>query len=143
MMIVAAAFSGLLFGAGLTISGMVNPAVVLGFLDIAGAWNPALLLVMVGALAVSLPGYWLLKGRKPLFADKQLVPARRDIDRPLIVGSIIFGLGWGLAGICPGPALTMFGIRPDMAFIFVAAMTVGMMLSRFAEPWLNGTGTPD
>lgn len=143
MMILAALFSGLLFGAGLTISGMVNPAVVLGFLDIAGAWNPALLLVMAGALAVALPGYWLLQGRKPLFAEKQLVPTRRDIDAPLIVGSTIFGLGWGLAGICPGPALTMFGIRPDLAFIFVSAMTVGMMLSRFAEPWLGGTGTPD
>jgi uncharacterized protein len=140
MMIISAAISGLLFGAGLTISGMVNPVVVLGFLDITGMWNPALLFVIVGALAVSLPGYWLLKGRKPRFAEKQLVPTRRDIDRPLIAGSTIFGVGWGLAGICPGPALTMFGIRPDMAFIFVAAMTVGMMLSRFAGPWVNGAG---
>lgn len=143
MTVITALLAGLLFGAGLTLSGMVNPAVVLGFLDISGAWNPALLLVMVGALAVALPGYWFLKGRKPVFAEKQLVPVRRDIDRPLIVGSLIFGLGWGLAGICPGPALTMFGIRPDMAFIFVAAMTVGMMLSRFAKPWLHGARTPD
>lgn len=143
MTVVTALLAGLLFGAGLTISGMVNPAVVLGFLDIAGAWNPALFLVMVGALAVALPGYWLLKGRKPLFAEKQLVPARRDIDRSLIVGSLMFGVGWGLAGICPGPALTMFGIRPDMAFIFVFAMTVGMMLSRFADFWLPGAGAPD
>lgn len=132
-MIVAAALSGLLLGAGLTISGMVNPAVVLGFLDIAGAWNPALLLVMAGALAVALPGYWLLQGRKPLFAEKQLVPTRRDIDRPLIAGSLIFGVGWGLAGVCPGPALTMFGIRPGMALLFVAAMSAGIILSR----WFN------
>ncbi len=132
-MIVAAALSGLLLGAGLTISGMVNPAVVLGFLDIAGAWNPALLLVMAGALAVALPGYWLLQGRKPMFAEKQLVPTRRDIDRPLIAGSLIFGVGWGLAGVCPGPALTMFGIRPGMALLFVAAMSAGIILSR----WFN------
>ncbi len=143
MPILAAIFAGLVFGAGLTISGMVNPAVVLGFLDITGAWNPALLLVMGGALAVALPGYWLLQGRKPLFADKQLVPTRRDIDAPLIVGSVVFGLGWGLAGICPGPALTMFGIRPGMAFIFVTAMSAGMMLSRFAGPWMLRTYTPD
>jgi uncharacterized membrane protein YedE/YeeE len=143
MKVVTALLAGLLFGAGLTISGMVNPAVVLGFLDVAGTWNPALLLVMVGALAVALPGYWLLRGRKPLFAEKQLVPTRRDIDTSLIVGSLIFGVGWGLAGICPGPALTMFGIRPDMAFIFVFAMTVGMMLSRFADVWMPGSGAPD
>ncbi len=143
MTVISALLAGLLLGAGLTISGMVNPAVVLGFLDITGAWNPALLLVMAGALAVALPGYWLLQGRKPLFAEKQLVPTRRDIDAPLIVGSTIFGLGWGLAGICPGPVLTMFGINPLMAFIFVSAMTVGIMLSRFVEPWLRGTGAPD
>jgi uncharacterized membrane protein YedE/YeeE len=137
MMIVAAAFSGLFFGAGLTISGMVNPAIVLGFLDLVGAWNPALLLVMVGALAVALPGYWLLQGRKPLFAEKQLVPTRRDVDRSLIVGSIIFGIGWGLAGICPGPALAMFGIQPVMALIFVGAMSVGMMLSGWASQKLG------
>lgn len=129
MMIIAAAFSGLLLGAGLTISGMVNPAIVLGFLDVAGAWNPALLLVMVGALAVALPGYWLLQGSKPMFAEKQFVPTRRDVDAPLIVGSTIFGVGWGLAGICPGPALAMFAIQPVMALIFVGAMSVGMVLS--------------
>jgi len=133
MKVLAAAFSGLLLGAGLTLSGMVNPAVVLGFLDIAGAWNPALLLVMVGALAVALPGYWLLNGRKPVFAEKLRVPERRDIDTPLIVGSMIFGVGWGLAGICPGPALTLFGIRPDMAVIFVVAMSAGIFLNH----WMN------
>ena len=141
MTVISALLSGLLFGAGLTISGMVNPAIVLGFLDVAGSWNPALLLVMVGALAVALPGYLFLQGRKPLLAESKLAPARRDIDRRLIFGSAIFGVGWGLAGICPGPALTLFGIHPVMAFIFVAAMTVGMMLSRLADPWLNGTGS--
>lgn len=130
MQILAALLAGLLFGGGLTISGMVNPAIVVGFLDIAGDWNPALALVMIGALAVAFPGYWLLKGRKPVFAEKALVPDRRDIDAPLIAGAAIFGLGWGLAGICPGPALTMFGIAPGPALVFVAAMSVGMLAWR-------------
>jgi uncharacterized membrane protein YedE/YeeE len=133
MQFVAAAFAGLLFGAGLTISGMVNPAVVLGFLDVAGNWNPALLFVMAAALGVALPGYRLLKGRKPVFAGEQMIPARRDIDVRLIAGSIIFGLGWGLAGICPGPAIAMLGIRPGLAALFVTAMTAGMLISRLFE----------
>lgn len=128
--IVSAAIAGLLFGAGLTISGMVNPAVVLGFLDIAGDWNPALALVMAGALAVALPGYWLLRGRKPVLSEQSFIPERRDIDAPLVLGSVIFGIGWGIAGICPGPALAMFGIRPASALVFVAAMTAGMALRR-------------
>lgn len=130
MQVAAALFAGLLFGAGLTVSGMVNPAVVTGFLDIAGDWNPALALVMTGALAVAFPGYWLLKGRKPVFAEKSLVPDRRDIDAPLLAGATIFGVGWGLAGICPGPALTMFAIAPVPALLFVAAMSAGMLASR-------------
>lgn len=133
MRIVAAALAGLVFGAGLTLSGMVNPAVVLGFLDIAGAWNPALALVMIGALAVALPGYRLIAGRKPLFADKQMLPTRRDIDAPLVVGALIFGIGWGLAGICPGPAITLLGIKPALALVFLAAMTVGILLSGYAR----------
>lgn len=133
MQIVIAFLAGLLFGGGLTLSGMVNPAVVLGFLDVAGDWNPALLLVMTGALAVSLPGYWLVRGKKPVFAEKQLVPDRRDIDAPLVLGAVLFGIGWGLAGICPGPAFTMFGIRPLTALIFVAAMTAGIFLLRLAQ----------
>jgi uncharacterized protein len=139
MQILAALLAGLLFGAGLTISGMVNPAIVVGFLDIAGDWNPALALVMIGALAVAFPGYWLLKGRKPVFAETALVPTRRDIDAPLMAGAAIFGVGWGLAGICPGPALAMFGIAPGPALTFVAAMSVGMLLSRLASGFLGKT----
>lgn len=129
MQIAAALLAGLLFGAGLTISGMVNPAIVTGFLDVAGAWNPALALVMIGALSVAFPGYWLLRDRKPVFAEKSLLPSRRDIDAPLLAGAAIFGIGWGLAGICPGPALTMFAISPVPALLFVAAMSAGMLLS--------------
>lgn len=130
MKYMSAALAGLLFGMGLTISGMVNPVVVLGFLDLAGDWNPALLFVMIGALLVSLPGYWLLKGRKPLFAVEQMVPTRRDIDWPLITGAVLFGIGWGIAGICPGPSFALFGIKPVSAAIFVTAMTGGMFLAR-------------
>ncbi|MDH3580034.1 MAG: YeeE/YedE family protein [Hyphomicrobiales bacterium] len=135
---VAAAFlSGLLLGSGLVISGMANPAIVLGFLDIIGDWNPALLFVMAGALAVALPGYRIIKGHKPLFADEQLVPTRRDIDTPLVAGAVIFGIGWGLAGICPGPAVTMLGIDPKSALIFLGAMTAGivtrLMVARFSR----------
>lgn len=129
----SALLAGFLAGVGLTISGMVNPKVVLGFLDLAGDWNPALLFVMVGALAVALPGYWLFTGRKPVFADQQHVPQRSDIDTPLMLGAAIFGIGWGIAGICPGPAITMFGIRPLDAAIFVAAMTAGMFLERLLK----------
>ncbi|RME97407.1 MAG: YeeE/YedE family protein [Alphaproteobacteria bacterium] len=127
MQILVALLSGLLFGTGLTLSGMVNPAVVLGFLDVAGDWNPALLIVMVSALAVALPGFRLLEGRKPLFAPRQFVPTRSDIDMPLVLGSLIFGIGWGLAGICPGPALAMLSIEPGRAVIFIATMSAGML----------------
>ena len=138
MTILVAALAGLVFGTGLTISGMVNPAVVLGFLDIAGDWNPSLLFVMVGALAVAIPGYYFLKGRRPAFAETQLIPSRVDIDRPLILGAVIFGVGWGLAGICPGPAITMLGIEPIAALIFIASMSAGMFLAPYAGRFFSG-----
>ncbi len=139
MTILAAALAGIIFGTGLTISGMVNPTVVLGFLDIAGNWDPSLLFVMVGALAVAIPGYYFLKGRRPAFAEMQSIPSRVDIDRPLILGAVIFGLGWGLAGICPGPAITMLGIQPSWALIFIASMSAGMLLARYAGRYFSGS----
>lgn len=138
MNILVAAFAGLVFGAGLTLSGMVNPAVVLGFLDLTGSWNPALLFVMVGALAVAVPGYQLLKGKRPVLAEAQAVPTRTDVDKPLLLGAAIFGLGWGLAGICPGPALTMLAIKPATAALFIVSMTVGMLGARYAARQLAG-----
>ena len=139
MALLVAAFAGLLFGAGLTISGMVNPAVVLGFLDLSGAWNPALLFVMIGALAVAVPGYQVLKGRRPVLAETQLIPSRSDIDTPLLLGAAVFGVGWGLAGICPGPALTMLAIKPATAVLFIVAMTVGMLGAIYVRRNVSGS----
>lgn len=141
MPMIASLLCGLVFGAGLLISGMVQPTKVIGFLDILGAWDPSLAVVMMAALAVSVPGFMLAKGRsRPLLAARNFWPARDDIDRPLVVGSTLFGIGWGLVGLCPGPALeSLATLSPDV-FVFVAAMAAGMVLrdlwqrSRSATP---------
>lgn len=128
---------GLLFGAGLIVSGMADPAKVLGFLDVAaiatGAWDPSLAFVMLGAIAVALPGFRLATRRgAPVFADGFRLPGRSDIDRRVVVGPAIFGVGWGLAGLCPGPALVGLGFGQPAAFLFVAAMAAGMLAARQA-----------
>jgi len=118
---------GLIFGAGLIISGMTQPAKVLGFLDIFGRWDPTLAFVMAGALVLSSVGYWLARHqRRPVIAAQHLWPNKTDIDRPLVVGSVLFGLGWGLAGLCPGPALVNLASLLPRVFVFVAAMMAGM-----------------
>lgn len=123
--------AGLLFGSGLAISGMINPAKVLGFLDIAGNWDPALAFVMVGAVSVAAIGYRLVLRRdRPLFERAFAVPTRRDVDAPLLVGAAVFGLGWGLAGYCPGPALASLGFGNPETFAFVVAMIAGMLTAR-------------
>lgn len=129
-----ALLAGILFGAGLAISGMVNPAKVLAFLDIAGAWDPTLALVMAGALAVAVPGFRLaLERRTPWFADTFSVPTRSDIDVRLLAGAALFGVGWGLVGLCPGPALAdLVTGRPDI-LAFVAAMLCGMIVGKRAK----------
>lgn len=129
MSMIASLLCGLVFGAGLLISGMVQPTKVLGFLDLFGAWDPSLAVVMAAALAVSVPGFMLAKGRsQPLLAVRSLWPARDDIDRPLVVGSVLFGIGWGLVGLCPGPALeSLATLSPDV-LVFVAAMAAGMVV---------------
>ena len=132
MQMIASLLCGLVFGAGLLISGMVQPTKVLGFLDIFGAWDPSLAVVMAAALAVSVPGFMLANGRpQPLFAAKSYWPTRRDIDRPLIVGAALFGAGWGLVGLCPGPALESLATRSPGIIVFVAAMAGGMALHGF------------
>lgn len=127
-----ALFAGLLFGFGLIISGMANPAKVLSFLDLAGVWDPSLALVMAGAIAVGLVGFTLAKGRTSTFSGTPMqLPTTTRIDRRLLIGGVMFGVGWGLAGICPGPALVGLGSSIPQAFLFVAAMLSGMALYRF------------
>ncbi|MBM4383113.1 MAG: YeeE/YedE family protein [Deltaproteobacteria bacterium] len=129
--ILAALASGLVFGAGLALAGMTNPAKVLSFLDLAGAWDPTLALVMGGALAVNAAAYAVTRRRaKPLYADAFALPTRSDLDARLLGGAALFGLGWALVGLCPGPALASLA-RGDVHVLgFVAAMAVGMLAAR-------------
>jgi uncharacterized membrane protein YedE/YeeE len=129
-MIILASFGcGLIFGCGLLISGMVQPAKVLAFLDIFGAWDPSLAVVMVAALVVSVPGFVLAKRReRPVLADQCAWPTKTGIDRSLVVGSALFGVGWGLVGLCPGPALENLATLSPRVIIFVVAMIAGMAL---------------
>jgi uncharacterized membrane protein YedE/YeeE len=132
MPMIASLLCGLIFGAGLLISGMVQPTKVLGFLDIFGAWDPSLAVVMAAALAVSVPGFMLATGRsRPLLAARSLWPTKRDIDLPLIVGAALFGIGWGLVGLCPGPALESLATLSLPVIVFVLAMAGGMALHDF------------
>ncbi|HEY8121179.1 MAG TPA: DUF6691 family protein [Myxococcota bacterium] len=131
MQVVAALLSGLVFGAGLALAGMTNPAKVLSFLDIAGAWDPTLALVMGSALAVNAAAYALTKRRaKPLFAPAFALPSRADLDARLLGGATLFGVGWALVGLCPGPALASLARGDVHVLAFVAAMGVGMLLAR-------------
>ena len=124
--------AGLIFGLGLCLSGLADPALVLGFLDVAGAWNPTLLFVMGAGLTVTLIGYRLVFGRgRPLFSPRFNLPTSTAIDTPLVSGAVIFGIGWGLAGYCPGPAVvSLVSGRPEV-FVFVTAMITGMIAVRW------------
>jgi uncharacterized membrane protein YedE/YeeE len=126
--------TGLIFGLGLIVSGMANPAKVLGFLDLGGAWDPSLAFVMAGAIAVA-SGAYAFAGRRTatLIGEPMRLPASRTIDRRLVVGSVVFGIGWGLAGFCPGPALVALGAGKIKAAVFVAAMLGGMALFELHE----------
>ncbi len=129
--------SGMLFGAGLVVSGMTIPAKVRGFLDFAGAWDPTLVFVMGGAIAVHFVAYRLIRGRSsPVLADGFQIPTRRDIDAKLLAGAAVFGLGWGLAGYCPGPAVTSLTTGAPSVAVFVAAMLASSWLTARAESWL-------
>ncbi|RJF88935.1 YeeE/YedE family protein [Oleomonas cavernae] len=118
--------AGLIFGAGLALAGMTDPAVVIGFLDVAGAWNPALLFVMGVGVVVTFIGYRLVLRRKaPLLADRFILPTATVIDRDLVLGAALFGIGWGLAGYCPGPALASLAAGRIELIAFVAAAAFG------------------
>ena len=127
---VTAFLSGIIFGFGLSISEMINPTRVIGFLDIAGNWDMTLLLVMCGALAVALTGFTFVLNRpRPLFADKFSLPTKSQIDKSLVIGSALFGTGWGLAGFCPGPAIAALATLSPSVFLFVLAMIAGQWLA--------------
>ena len=134
MAALASLVCGLIFGIGLLISGMTQPQKVLGFLDVLGRWDPTLAFVMAGALVVSAIGYALARRQaRPMLAARHLWPTSRDIDRPLIVGSVLFGVGWGLVGLCPGPALENLASLSPRVIGFVVAMIVGMIAKDFWE----------
>ena len=121
--------AGLIFGIGLLLAGMANPAKVLGFLDLAGAWDPSLALVMGGAIAVALlPFAWARRQSRSLLGAPMQLPQKRELDRQLILGSLVFGIGWGIAGICPGPGVAILLTGHWQALLFVAAMLAGMLL---------------
>jgi hypothetical protein len=126
--------AGLVFGIGLIISGMANPAKVLGFLDISGSWDPSLAFVMAGAIAVGALAFALARRRgASLLGAPIKLPASREIDRRLVTGSALFGAGWGIAGFCPGPALVSLGTGSHKAMLFVAAMLAGMAIFELLE----------
>lgn len=126
--------SGTIFGAGLTIGGMTDPARVRGFLDLFGAWDPTLAFVMGGAVLVMALA-WMVQRRmqRPAFADAFSLPDRSDLTLRLVGGSALFGIGWGIAGLCPGPGFAALAIAPGSAAIFVAAMLAGMLMVRLLE----------
>jgi hypothetical protein len=128
-MLAATFFCGLLFGAGLMLSEMSQPAKVLNFLDLFGTWDPSLAFVMAGALAVSAAGYALARrSGQPLFGRRHLWPTKAAIDPPLIFGATLFGVGWGLVGLCPGPALVNLATLSPQVIVFVVCMVTGMLL---------------
>lgn len=134
MFIFTSLLAGLVFGLGLIVSGMANPAKVLGFLDVAGAWDPSLALVMAGAIAVGSIAFFFAKNRtRSLIGAEMKLPNARHIDRRLVIGSTLFGVGWGIAGFCPGPGLVALGMGESKAVIFVAAMLAGMVVFELVE----------
>ncbi|MBP7453181.1 MAG: YeeE/YedE family protein [Ottowia sp.] len=126
-----ALFAGGLFGLGLLISGMTDPVNVIGFLDVTGAWNPRLAFVMGAAVVVAAPAFWWVGRRgRTLAGEAAQLPTARNIDRRLVAGSLLFGIGWGLAGICPGPGIVATALGSGQAAVFVIAMAAGMLAWR-------------
>ncbi|MDO9192388.1 MAG: YeeE/YedE family protein, partial [Undibacterium sp.] len=123
--------AGLVFGLGLALSGMTSPAKVLDFLDLAGNWDPSLLFVLGGAVGVTAIVFrWILRRKKPLFSDQFFLPLAKNIDGKLIVGALIFGIGWGISGYCPGPAIASLASPNWETWIFLPAMLAGILLQR-------------
>jgi uncharacterized protein len=134
MTVFTSLLAGLVFGLGLIVSGMANPAKIQGFLDLAGRWDPSLAFVMAGAIAVGVIAFAMANKRTVSFIGAEMkLPAARHIDRRLVVGSVLFGIGWGLVGFCPGPGLVALGMGEPKAVVFVAAMLVGMAVFELLE----------
>ena len=126
-------FCGIIFGIGLVISEMINPAKVLGFLNLFGEWDPSLAFVMIGALVVATPLFHLFKNKeKPIFSSSFSISNKKDIDKKLIIGSILFGAGWGLVGLCPGPAIASIALLNMSSVTFVIAMFVGFYIAKLS-----------
>ncbi len=126
--------AGLLFGLGLIVSGMINPSKVIGFLDLAGNWDPSLIFVMGGGVTVTLCTFWLVLRRdRPLFDKQFFLPNKADIDTRLITGAALFGIGWGIAGLCPGPAMTGLATLDPTVVLFVGSMIIGMVLQHLLD----------
>lgn len=134
MQLLMAWFAGLVFGLGLIVSGMTDPSKVTGFLDLAGAWDPSLALVMGGAIGVGLVAFRFVRTRsQALLGGPMQLPSARQIDRRLVLGGLTFGVGWGLAGFCPGPALASLATGGSKPLIFTAAMLAGMVIFEVLE----------
>lgn len=132
--VIVAMLAGVVFAIGLVVSGMTAPAEVIGFLDVGRAWNPALAFMAVGSVGVFAPVVWLARGRpRPVFGDRFHWPTARTIDARLVAGSAVFGVGWGIAGYCPGPSLVSVSSQTDL-LVFVATMLVGHKLGRMSSP---------
>ncbi len=142
MLTISALFCGLLFGLGLILGGMTNPAKVQAFLDLGGAWDPSLALVMGGAICVASGAFAVAKNRpRSLLGAPMLLPTARDLEPRLILGSVLFGIGWGLAGFCPGPAIVTLGSGAPAAGLFVCAMLLGMLAFEGLEKFLKRAPT--
>jgi uncharacterized membrane protein YedE/YeeE len=134
MPVIASLLAGLVFGLGLILSGMANPAKVIGFLDLAGPWDPSLAVVMAGAIAVGLVAFFVAGNRTVSFLGAEMeLPTARHVDHRLVMGSLLFGMGWGIAGFCPGPGLVALGMGEAKAVAFVAAMLLGMSMFELLE----------
>ena len=134
MLVLTSLLAGLVFGLGLIVSGMANPAKVIGFLDLAGDWDPSLALVMAGAIAVGVVAFAVARRRMVSFIGAEMkLPTPSRIDRRLVLGSLVFGVGWGVAGFCPGPGLVALGLGEAKAVVFVAAMLAGMGIFELLE----------
>ncbi len=126
-------FIGALFGLGIVFSGMANPAKVINFFDVAGSFDLSLAFVMAGALAVAVPGYFFIFGKrqKPVYGEKFVLPTATQIDAKLVGGSAVFGIGWGITGFCPGAVIPALGLGHISSFVFLAAMVVGIVVARY------------